>query len=97
MWENIAGAKRYSRPRGFNIAGAIERPRRPRRSDASAVADRKVRASGRAKWGSGACSGRVYVPSNCFRAAVNVIVGPCCPALVNCIDADVHTVVSLGK
>ena len=22
MWENIAGAKRYSRPRGFNIAGA---------------------------------------------------------------------------
>ena len=22
MWENIAGAKRYSGPRGFNIAGA---------------------------------------------------------------------------
>jgi len=22
MWENIAGAKRFSRPRGFNIAGA---------------------------------------------------------------------------
>ena len=22
MWENIAGAIRYSRPRGFNIAGA---------------------------------------------------------------------------
>jgi len=22
MWENIAGAKKYSRPRGFNIAGA---------------------------------------------------------------------------
>jgi len=22
MWENIAGAKRYSRPRGFNNAGA---------------------------------------------------------------------------
>ena len=22
MWENISGAKRYSRPRGFNIAGA---------------------------------------------------------------------------
>ena len=22
MWENIAGAKIYSRPRGFNIAGA---------------------------------------------------------------------------
>jgi len=22
MWENIAGAKRYFRPRGFNIAGA---------------------------------------------------------------------------
>jgi len=22
MWENIAGTKRYSRPRGFNIAGA---------------------------------------------------------------------------
>jgi len=24
MWENIAGAKRYSRPRGFNIAGASD-------------------------------------------------------------------------
>jgi len=22
IWENIAGAKRYSHPRGFNIAGA---------------------------------------------------------------------------
>jgi len=22
MWENTGGAKRYSRPRGFNIAGA---------------------------------------------------------------------------
>jgi len=22
IWENIPGAKRYSRPRGFNIAGA---------------------------------------------------------------------------
>jgi len=22
QWENIAGAKRYSRPRGFNIVGA---------------------------------------------------------------------------
>jgi len=22
MWKNVAGAKRYSRPRGFNIAGA---------------------------------------------------------------------------
>ena len=22
IWENIVGAKRYSRPRGFNIAGA---------------------------------------------------------------------------
>ena len=24
MWENIVGAKRYSRPRGFNIAGASD-------------------------------------------------------------------------
>ena len=32
-----------------------------------------------------------------FRAAVSVLVGPCCPALLNCIDADVHTVVLLGK
>ena len=32
------------------------------------------------------------------RAAVGVLVGPCCPALLNCIDADVHTVVLLlGK
>jgi len=22
IWENIAGAKKYSRPRGFNVAGA---------------------------------------------------------------------------
>ena len=32
-----------------------------------------------------------------FRAAVSVLVGPCCPALLNCIDVDVHTVVLLGK
>jgi len=42
-----------------------------------------------------------YLPSNCFikciRAAVSVLVGPCCPALLNCIDADVHIVVLLGK
>jgi len=42
-----------------------------------------------------------YVPSNCFitrfRAAVSILVGPCCPALLNCIDVDVHTVVLLGK
>jgi len=42
-----------------------------------------------------------YVPSNCFvtrfRAAVSVVVGPCCPALLNCIDVDVHTVVLLDK
>ena len=24
MWENIAGAKRYYHPRGFNIAGASD-------------------------------------------------------------------------
>jgi len=34
MWENIAGAKRYSRPRWFQHCGG-ERPRRARRSDAS--------------------------------------------------------------
>ena len=37
-----------------------------------------------------------HVPSNCFitrfRAAVSVLVGPRCPALPNCIDANVHTV-----
>jgi len=42
-----------------------------------------------------------YVPSNCFterfRAAVSVLVGPCCPAFLNSIDVDVHTVVLLGK
>jgi len=31
-----------------------------------------------------------------FMAAVSVLVGPCCPALLSCIDADVHTVVLLG-
>ena len=35
--------------------------------------------------------------SKCFRAAVSVLVGPCCPALLNCIDVNVHTVVLLGK
>ena len=42
-----------------------------------------------------------FVPSNCFitrfGAAVSVLVGPCCPAVLNCIDANVHTVVLLGK
>jgi len=42
-----------------------------------------------------------YVPNNCFikhaRAAISVLVGPCCSALLNCIDADVHNVVLLGK
>ena len=41
------------------------------------------------------------LPSNCFikrfRAAVSVLVGPCCPAHLNCIDVDVHTVVLVGK
>ena len=41
-----------------------------------------------------------YVP-NCtverLRAAVGVLVGHCCPALLNCIDVDVHPVVLLGK
>ena len=42
-----------------------------------------------------------YVPSDCFierfRAAVSVLIGPCCPALLNRIRANVHTVVLLGK
>ena len=42
-----------------------------------------------------------YVPSNCFitrfRAADCVLVGPCCPALLNCMDVDEHTIVLLGK
>jgi len=32
-----------------------------------------------------------------FRAAVSVLVGPCCPALLNCMDVDVHSVVLLRK
>jgi len=40
-----------------------------------------------------------YVPSNSFigrlSAAVGVLVGPCCPALLNCIDVDAHTVAGL--
>ena len=43
----------------------------------------------------------MYVPINCFiehlRAAVNVLFGPCYPAVLKCIDVDVHTVVLLGK
>ena len=42
-----------------------------------------------------------YVPVtvllNVSRAAVSVLVGPCCPALLNCIDVDVHTIALLGK
>jgi len=32
-----------------------------------------------------------------FRAAVSVLIGPCCPALLNRIYANVYTVVLLGK
>ena len=32
-----------------------------------------------------------------FRAAVSVLIGPCCPALLDRIHAGVHTVVLLGK
>ena len=32
-----------------------------------------------------------------FRAAVSVLIGPCCPALLNRIHANVHTVVLLRK
>ena len=42
-----------------------------------------------------------YVPTDCFitrfRTAVSVLVRPCCPALLNCIDVNVHTVVLLGN
>jgi len=42
-----------------------------------------------------------YVTSNCFierfRATVSALVEPCCPAVQNCIDVDVHTVVLLLK
>ena len=38
-----------------------------------------------------------YVSSYCFitrfKAAVSVFVRPCCPAFLNCIDVDMHTVV----
>ena len=32
-----------------------------------------------------------------FRAAVSVLIGLCCPALLNRIHANVHSVVLLGK
>ena len=32
-----------------------------------------------------------------FRAAVSVLIGPCCPALLNRTHANVYTVVLLGK
>ena len=32
-----------------------------------------------------------------FRATVSVLLGPCCPALLNYIGVYVHTVVLLGK
>jgi len=32
-----------------------------------------------------------------FRATVSVLIGPCCPALLNRIHANVYTVVLLGK
>ena len=42
-----------------------------------------------------------YVPSKCFitrfTAAVSFLVGLCCPAVLNGIDVDVHTVVLLDK
>ena len=42
-----------------------------------------------------------YVPSDCFitrfRTAVSVLVRSCCPALLKCIDVNVHTVVLLGN
>ena len=40
MWENIAGAKRYSRPVVSTLRG--ERPRRPRRFDASVTVSGKL-------------------------------------------------------
>ena len=39
----------------------------------------------------------VLLGLNVFRAAVTVLVGHCCPALLNCIIVDVHTVVLLGE
>jgi len=47
------------------------------------------------------CGSRIFshetgqLPS--LRAAVSVLVGPCCPALLNCVDVDVYTVVLLGQ
>jgi len=32
-----------------------------------------------------------------FRATVSVLIGPCCPALLNRTHANVYTVVLLGK
>ena len=47
------------------------------------------------------CGSRIFshktgqLPS--LRAAVSVLVGPCCPALLSSIDVDVYTVVLLGQ
>ena len=39
----------------------------------------------------------MYPVTVLLNAAVSVLVGPRCPALLNCINADVHTAVLLGK
>jgi len=44
------------------------------------------------------CTTLIFVKRSIFlRAAVRVLVGPCCPALLNCTDVDVHAVVLFGK
>jgi len=39
----------------------------------------------------------VWIINFSFRAAVSVLVGICCPSLLNCIDVDVYMVVLSGK
>jgi len=52
------------------------------------------RGRGNFLWGGGK---RIVKYREQLRAAVSVLVGPCCPALLNCTDVDVQTVVLLDK
>ena len=62
MWENIAGAKRYSRPRGFQHCGG-ERRHRPRRSDASGDGSLVRKVTGpKGQWSAGSVVRRVSGP-----------------------------------
>ena len=97
MWENIEGRKDTLAPVVSTLRGGSSAPVAPAVPTPLQWRIEKFVLVGERSGGLGPAAGVYPVPSNCFRAAVSVIVGPCCPALLNCIDADVHTVVSFGK